>query len=74
MWAPWYEGHLSKITRSIPVLAQRDLPDPETVGPLRLDGIAAAVALWYIDMRAGEANWKTLEGGAKLAAVSRIGR
>lgn len=68
-WPAWIEGQLSKVTRAIPILAQRTLPDPEGE-VLGLDGIAAAVALWYADLRAKDANWRELEGGAKLNEVS----
>lgn len=54
VWDDWVEGHMSKIKRSIPVLADRDLPDPNSP-ILRLDGISAAIALYYIDRRAKDA-------------------
>lgn len=60
------------MARAIPVLAKRDLPDPEGE-VLGLDGIAAAVALWYADVRAKDANWRELEGGHKLSEVSGAG-
>lgn len=50
-------------------MAQRSLPDPEA-DVLGLDGIAAAVALWYADKRAADTNWRELEGGQKLNEVS----
>lgn len=50
------------------MLAARKLPDP-AAEVLGLDGIAAAISLYYIDRRAADASWKTLEGGAKLAEV-----
>lgn len=38
----------------------------EVLGP---DSVAAAIALWYLDKRAPDAAWRTLDGGAKLEAV-----
>lgn len=69
VWDKWVEGQLSKIRRAIPVLSRRELPDPEAE-VLGLDGVAAAVALWYADKRAADANWRQLEGGDKLEKVS----
>lgn len=57
------------MTRAIPILARRQLPDPEA-DVLGLDGIATAVSLWYLDKRAEDAKWRTLEGGDKLEKVS----
>ncbi|GAA5823122.1 hypothetical protein JCM3770_005258 [Rhodotorula araucariae] len=68
VWQDWVTGQLSKVTRSIPVLAKRNLPDP-AADVLGLDGIAAAVALWYVDRRAADSNWRELEGGKELNAV-----
>ncbi|TNY19395.1 hypothetical protein DMC30DRAFT_417939 [Rhodotorula diobovata] len=65
LWQDWVTGQLSKVTRSIPVLAKRQLPDP-AAEVLGLDGIAAAVALWYVDRRAADSNWRELEGGKEL--------
>ncbi|GAA6002531.1 hypothetical protein JCM10207_001165 [Rhodosporidiobolus poonsookiae] len=65
LWQDWVDGQLSKVTRAIPVLAKRNLPDPsaEVFG---LDGIAAAISLWYVDRRAADSNWRELEGGKEL--------
>ncbi|GAA5964041.1 hypothetical protein JCM21900_001257 [Sporobolomyces salmonicolor] len=62
LWQPWIDGQLSKIVRSIPILAKRPLPDPEA----EVFGIAAALALWYMDKRAQDSNWRELEGGKQL--------
>ncbi|BGP39828.1 hypothetical protein JCM10449v2_003780 [Rhodotorula kratochvilovae] len=67
LWQDWVTGQLSKVTRSIPVLAKRQLPDP-AADVLGLDGIAAAIALWYVDRRAADSNWRELEGGKELEA------
>lgn len=68
-WPEWISGQLSKVTRSVPILAAR-LPAlvPATT-PLKVDSIATAVALWYMDKRVPDAEWRKLEGGAKLEAV-----
>ncbi|GAA5835550.1 hypothetical protein JCM11251_002961 [Rhodosporidiobolus azoricus] len=68
-WQDWIDGQPSKVTRSIPILAKRKLPDPasEVFG---LDGIAAAISLWYVDRRAADSNWRELEGGKELEAAS----
>lgn len=39
LWQDWVTGQLSKITRSIPVLARRQLPDP-AAEVLGLDGVS----------------------------------
>ncbi|KAI5474821.1 hypothetical protein MNV49_002375 [Pseudohyphozyma bogoriensis] len=64
-YQPWITGQLSKITRAIPMLAARPLPDPAG-SLLGLDGIAAAIALNYMDKRAADSEWRTLQGGEKL--------
>ncbi|GAA5942458.1 hypothetical protein JCM10213_004782 [Rhodosporidiobolus nylandii] len=48
-WQDWIEGQLSKITRSIPVLAKRKLPDP-AADVFGLDG-------WYKRVQERE-SWK----------------
>ncbi|GAA5944741.1 hypothetical protein JCM3775_006484 [Rhodotorula graminis] len=68
VWQDWVTGQLSKVTRSVPVLARRRLPDP-AAEVLGLDGIAAAVALWYVDRRAADSNWRDLDGGKDLEQV-----
>lgn len=59
---------MSKIHRLIPALSNR-LPDP-TVEILGVDGVSAAVALWYIDKRAPDSGWRDLVGGKELERVS----
>ncbi|GAA6024149.1 hypothetical protein JCM11491_001014 [Sporobolomyces phaffii] len=67
VWPEWVSGQLSKITRSVPVLSRRVATriDPRAE-VLPLDGIAAAIALYYVDRRAPDANWRALEGGREL--------
>ena len=59
---------MSKIHRLIPALSNR-LPDP-SVEILGVDGVSAAVALWYIDKRAPDSGWRDLVGGKELEKVS----
>lgn len=68
-WTSWISGQMSKIHRLIPALQSRALPDP-TVEILGIEGVAAAVALWYIDKRAPDSNWRSLQGGKELEEVS----
>ncbi|GAA5901448.1 hypothetical protein JCM6882_006280 [Rhodosporidiobolus microsporus] len=67
LWQDWIDGQLSKVTRSIPILAKRNLPDP-AADVFGLDGIAAAISLWYVDRRAADSNWRELDGGKELEA------
>ncbi|GAA5881968.1 hypothetical protein JCM16303_003487 [Sporobolomyces ruberrimus] len=67
LWKEWVEGQLSKITRSIPILSSRVTQiDPKTPAVLPLEGIAAAISLYYVDRRAPDSNWRELEGGKNL--------
>ncbi|GAA6062835.1 hypothetical protein JCM10212_002473 [Sporobolomyces blumeae] len=70
LWQEWVDGQLSKIKRAIPVLAKRRLPDP-TSDVFPLDGIAAAISLYYVDRRAADSKWRDLEGGGTLDAWYR---
>jgi hypothetical protein len=70
-WPEWTTGQLSKIARSIPVLSSRISPIPAK-GPLGLDQVAIAVSCWYMDKRAPDTEWRTLEGGDKLDDVRRF--
>ncbi|KAK9896763.1 hypothetical protein P389DRAFT_172156 [Cystobasidium minutum MCA 4210] len=75
-WKDWIEGQTRKMKRAVELLQARtdsssdlyQLPDPtDTSKALSLGGIAVASALWYLDFRYPEIDWRSGEG-AKLAA------
>ncbi|GAA5996149.1 hypothetical protein JCM5350_004589 [Sporobolomyces pararoseus] len=66
LWKDWVDGQLSKITRAVPMLSKRVTRIDPAIDVLPLDGIAAAISLYYVDRRAPDSNWRQLEGGPKL--------
>ncbi|KAG9009422.1 hypothetical protein FRB94_012079 [Tulasnella sp. JGI-2019a] len=78
-WNEWTKGQTQKILLGLKSLSDRlpgtgadrpigaMLPDPTLPGPLPLEGIAAACALWYLDLRFNEIiGWRDTKEGAPL--------
>ncbi|GAA5959887.1 hypothetical protein JCM3765_000632 [Sporobolomyces pararoseus] len=66
LWKDWVDGQLSKITRAVPMLSERVTRIDPAIDVLPLDGIAAAISLYYVDRRAPDSNWRELKGGQQL--------
>jgi len=76
-WNDYAEAQMGKIKRGLKSLSERLpgsastngalLPDPAVAGPLPLGGIAAAVALWYLDLRFDDTlGWRLTAEGKPL--------
>ena len=61
---PWVEGQWAKIARALDTLEERWMGLLE--GPLTIGQISVGCALSYLDLRAGDRNWRA--GHDKLAA------
>ncbi|KAG8864477.1 Glutathione S-transferase protein [Tulasnella sp. 330] len=77
-WDEWIQGQTQKILLGLKALSDRlpraksdlrgaMLPDPVATGPLPLEGIAAACALWYLDLRFNDTiGWRGTKEGSPL--------